>query len=206
MLTPDCAQWNHGTNAQQIFSLLALFTCLEALLGVINACLPVLKPIFNKFGDSSASAWISSVMSGTVPIFMRRSQLGSKWTNPPSATATKKEPGTAKETVREMPRWHGVSSKAADMMFPSPAMNVKSSTSLNSPIQTRGPLRSPNIPRGPPVPPKEDDYLASPTENWDRGKPAKGIRVQRMWDVESGISEESDRRPLDPWKGDRSRW
>jgi hypothetical protein len=35
---------NHGSNAQQIYSLIALFTCLEALLGVINACLPVLKP------------------------------------------------------------------------------------------------------------------------------------------------------------------
>ena len=156
-------------------------------------------------------------MSGTIPIFMRRSQLGSKWTSAPSATTTKKEPGTEKEIVREMPRWHGgshgsspplryVDSKAAGMMFPSPAMNVWSSPSLSSPIQTRGPLSTPRLPQAPPVPPKEDDYLASHTKNWDGGKPGKGIRVQRVWDVERGISEESDRWPLDRWKEDNSRW
>ena len=155
-------------------------------------------------------------MSGTIPIFMRRSQLGSKSSNTPSAT-TKKEPGTEKEIVREMPRWHGgshgsppplryVDSKAAGMMFPSPTVSVRSSPSLNSPIQTRGPLSTPFLPRGPPVPPKEDNYQASPTRDWDRGKHGKGVRVQRVWDVERGISEESDRQPLDRKKEDNSRW
>ena len=127
---------------------------------------------------------------------MRRGQLGSKWTNTPSATTKEKERGTEREMVREMPRWHGVSSKAADMMSPSPAMNVRSSPSLGSPIQTRGP----------PVPPKEDFHLASLTKNWDRGKSGSEVRVQRVWDVERGASEESDKRPLDSWKGDKSRW
>ena len=148
-------------------------------------------------------------MSGTIPIFMHRSQL----TNPPSATTTKKKPGTEQEIVREMPPWHGgtpppryVGSKAADMMFPSPAMNVRGSPSLSSPVQSRGPLGTPILPRGPPVPPKKDNYRASPTKDWDRGEPGKGVWVQRVWDVERGMSEESDKRPLGPWKGDNSRW
>ena len=192
---------NHGTNAQQIYSLLALFTCLEALLGVINACLPVLKPIFNRLGDSGASAWLSSVMSGTIPIFMRPSQMGSRWTTPAATTTKKKkqDSATGKE-MPEMPRWPGgpggpattspppryVDGKAADMMFASP-VGVRSPSS-SSPVR----------PRGPPVPPKEDDYRASPAKDWERRKGGRGIRVQKEWDVERSIGEESDRQPLDP--------
>ena len=186
---------NHGTNAQEIYSLIALFTGLEALLGVINACLPVLKPIFIKFGDSKASAWLSSVMSGSIPIFMRPSQMGSKWTTPSAMT---KDPGMEKE-MPEMPRWPGspgevrmmspppryVEDKAANMMFPSSVTNVRN-LPLGSPMPSR-----------PPVPPKDDDYRASPTRNWDRKQHGHGIRVQKEWDVERGMSEESDRQPLE---------
>ncbi len=45
-----------GINAQntlQQYATIALLTCLEALLGVINACLPVMKPIFTKLGANS---------------------------------------------------------------------------------------------------------------------------------------------------------
>lgn len=181
---------NHGSNAQQIYSLIALFTCLEALLGVINACLPVLKPIFNKFGDSKSSAWLSSVMSGTIPIFMRPNQMGSRWSNP---SAAKKDSGMEKE-MPEMPRLPGSHGRAATMS-PPPAANLRS-PSLSSPIQSRGP----------PVPPKGDHYQPSPTKDWDRRKHGKGIRVQKEWDVERGMSEESDRQPLDPRRDYNSRW
>ncbi len=57
-----------------------MLTSLEALLGVISACLPVLKPIFNKMrgtapksGDSSGVKEI--LKSGTIPVFMRVSQM-----------------------------------------------------------------------------------------------------------------------------------
>lgn len=33
--------------------MIALLTCLEALLGVINACLPVMKPVFTKLGGTN---------------------------------------------------------------------------------------------------------------------------------------------------------
>lgn len=123
----------------------------------------------------------------------------SKWTTP---SATKNEPGMEKE-LREMPEGHGmmspppryVNDKAANMMFPSPALNAKSPSS-SSPIQSRGP----------PVPPKEDGYQASPNPDRDRGQYGKGIRVQKEWDVERGFSEESDRQPLDPRRDHNSRW
>ena len=40
-------------NTMQQYSMIALLTCLEALLGVINACLPVMKPIFSRLGATS---------------------------------------------------------------------------------------------------------------------------------------------------------
>ena len=95
--------------------------------------------------------------------------------------------------VSPPPRY--VNNKAANMMFPPPAMNMRSPPS-SSPIQ----------PRRPPVPLKEDDYLANPTKDWDRGIHGKGIRVQKGRDIERGISEENDRQPLDPRRDYDSRW
>lgn len=40
-------------NTMQQYSMIALLACLEALLGVINACLPVMKPIFSRLGATS---------------------------------------------------------------------------------------------------------------------------------------------------------
>ena len=88
-----------------------------------------------------------------------------------------------------------VDDKAANMMFPSIAINVRSPSTI-SPVQ----------PRGPPVPPKGDNYQASPTKNWDRRKYGQSIRVQKEWDVERGISEENDRQPLNPRKDYDARW
>ena len=57
-----------------------MLTSLEALLGVICASLPVLKPIFDKMrGTAPKSGGRSDVneilKSGTIPIFMRVSQM-----------------------------------------------------------------------------------------------------------------------------------
>ena len=40
----------NGRNTKQQHSMIALLGCLEALLGVVNACLPVTKPVFRKLG------------------------------------------------------------------------------------------------------------------------------------------------------------
>ena len=196
---------NHVTNAQQVYSLVALFTCLEALLGVINACLPVLRPIFSKLSGSAPSAWLSSVMSGTITIFMRQSQLGSRWATP-STARNESAVGHEMPEMPRRPRGHErapVSSPlprceddtAANMVFPSSAANVRGLSS-SSPTQSRGPR----------VPPKADEYGMSPTRNSDRKNYGKGIRVQTEWDVKRGISEESDRQPLDPRRDYTSRW
>ena len=69
-------------NAQDVYALIALLTSMEVLLGVTNACLPVLKPIFNKLRGtapkSNSGGAVSEILkSGTIPIFMRVSQM---WT------------------------------------------------------------------------------------------------------------------------------
>lgn len=43
----------NAQNTQQQYETIALLTCLEALLGVTNACLPVMKPVFTKLGAIS---------------------------------------------------------------------------------------------------------------------------------------------------------
>ena len=43
----------NAQNTQQQYAMIALFTCLEGLLGVINACLPVMKPVFSKLGGAT---------------------------------------------------------------------------------------------------------------------------------------------------------
>lgn len=62
-VTTDINAYN--TAAQ--YALIALLTCLESSLGVVNACLPVMKPIFDKLKPSSLisamSAWTSSKRS-----------------------------------------------------------------------------------------------------------------------------------------------
>ena len=54
--------------------------CLEAILGVITACLLVLKPVFSKIRDSmkklsGRKGTMLSFKSGNIPILMRVSQI-----------------------------------------------------------------------------------------------------------------------------------
>ena len=43
----------NAQNTMQQYAMIALLTCLEALLGIINACLPVMKPVFRRLGATS---------------------------------------------------------------------------------------------------------------------------------------------------------
>ena len=54
--------------------------CLEAILGIISACLPVLKPVFDKLGDwfktfSRMGNTSSSLNYGTIPIWIQVSRM-----------------------------------------------------------------------------------------------------------------------------------
>ena len=71
-------------NAQDAYAVIAMLTTLEAHLGVINACLPILKPLFDKMrGGAPAKSGSGNgvreiLQSGTIPIFMRVSQMFSR--------------------------------------------------------------------------------------------------------------------------------
>lgn len=57
------------SNVSAQYALIALLTCLEASLGVVNACLPVSKPVFDKFKPAllvnAVSRWSSSTRSNS---------------------------------------------------------------------------------------------------------------------------------------------
>ena len=75
----------NAQNALQQYSTIALLTCLEALLGLINACLPVMKPIFSKLGATG--------------------MFSSFWTR--TATATSRKPINTPRSNRTEYLWRG---------------------------------------------------------------------------------------------------
>lgn len=60
--------------AQDTYCLIALLTSLEALLGVISACLPLLKPVFHKLRDTLSERGTNPTASSGIPSLMHRSQ------------------------------------------------------------------------------------------------------------------------------------
>ena len=67
----------NAENTQQQYAKIALLTCLEALLGVINACLPVLKPIVSKVRATGmfSSLWtITSTATSSRHVAIPRSR------------------------------------------------------------------------------------------------------------------------------------
>lgn len=76
-------------HAQDTYCHIALLSSLEALLGVISACLPLLKPLFCKVRESLPERGVKTAESGTVPIFMRKGQMEiSSSRNPSSKDCT----------------------------------------------------------------------------------------------------------------------
>lgn len=168
-------------NVQQIYSVIALLAGLEALLGVIDCCLPVIRPVFTKFArfqvwssftsslrgnPFSSFSWFSSgTHSGTHNSKSRNNgQVGNELHDLPSS----------KQTLAPI----FVDRKAATMMF----SHCNQSTSV---ISGGGPIR--------PVPKKSTFH--DTVSECDNAKGA-GIRVQRAWDVERGDSQEIEVRPL----------
>ena len=80
-----------------------MLSCLEALLGVVNACLPVLKPIYNKLRGTApkGGAEVNEILkSGTIPIFMRVSQMFTL------ASRKRKDSTNDGETLTENSTWY----------------------------------------------------------------------------------------------------
>lgn len=63
---------------QEAYSVIALLTSLETLLGIISACMPMMKPIVKKLYDvfpkRGADTPVTAT-SGSIPIMMRISQM-----------------------------------------------------------------------------------------------------------------------------------
>ena len=92
-------------HAQDIYCDIALLTSLEALLGVISACLPLLKPLLHKFIDSRSGRGTEqkrSLTSGTIHVAMRMSQVSSAPSEKPSSSASvsKADPSWYEEEVK----------------------------------------------------------------------------------------------------------
>jgi len=161
-----------------------------------------MKPIFTKLSSYKGASWLSSVMSGSIPIFIRPSQIGSKWKSDPSRSSTKKNSTSKMKYEDTLPkamplvqRWpsstkypHGsgtpvqgfqqspppryMESKPTHLMFAPPTYD---------PMGNPPPLKTPK----PPVPPKSRYY--SPTKRWE---------LVEEGDIERGESEETDRQRL----------
>lgn len=60
---------------------ICLLVALEGLLGIVSACLPVLKPVFNEVRATKTWLRVSKTgvdaVSATIPFIMRKSQMGS---------------------------------------------------------------------------------------------------------------------------------
>ena len=181
---------NHGFNSQRVYALVSLFANLEALLGTINACLPVLKPIYNKIASNKCSTWLSSVVSGSIPIFIRRSQMGSAW------KSTKRRSTYKQPIPEELSAWsptpnNGGNNKAtANSARSPPPRYVDTRTERPKHNMDASIDPAPETPK-PPVPPKSRVY--SPTGRWRQGdeKEDNAIYVERSWDVERGGSADS---------------
>jgi len=67
----------HSLSAQKAYSLIALLASMETLLGIISACLPMMRPIAKKLCDIFQKRGASTVTntSGSIPILMRISHM-----------------------------------------------------------------------------------------------------------------------------------
>lgn len=88
--------------------MIALLTCLEALLGVVNACLPVMRPIFTKFSDTKIYSFFASSSSSFTSGSGRSSGGGTSSTvsfQKPSRKQHYKIPDSSCTNTKEMHAW-----------------------------------------------------------------------------------------------------
>ena len=103
-------------HAQDTYCLIALLSSLEALLGVISACLPLLGPIFRKLRDSQSerrSHTIISSRSHRIPFVVRKSDI-------PTSSSRKQYSSESTSTTDSI--WNGteVEAKCARQDSPRP--------------------------------------------------------------------------------------
>ena len=90
--------------AKEGFALIALLTSLETLLGIITACLPLLKPVTKKLWrplPKRGSKSKNSSTSGTILVVMRMSRIFTSWSRKHSTGERLESPEPWRETPIE---------------------------------------------------------------------------------------------------------
>lgn len=168
-----------------------MLTSLEALLGVINACLPVLKPVYNKMrgtapkSGNDGSGVNEILKSGTIPIFMRVSQMF-------SLTSRKgKFLSSDEETLTESSAWYGEKKK-----------NTDNTGQCDNTVQCGVEVGKETAC----VTTKEISPPMTQKAERLRGIKAQEIHVRRDVDVESVASRDERGLGCERWEGRQERW
>ena len=96
----------NATNSVEQSALISLLTCLESLLGVVNACLPVSKPAFDKLRPDSLISALSSwtwTKRGATSCDYEMPVKPKEITWPVENRRTRKEWKTARESITSLP-------------------------------------------------------------------------------------------------------
>ena len=96
----------NGMNSAEQYALISLLACLESLLGVVNACLPVSKPVFDKLKlnslVSALSSWTSIKRGATSPDYeMHAKPKIITW--PVKNKSQREEKNTSQESITNLP-------------------------------------------------------------------------------------------------------
>ncbi|KAL9100716.1 MAG: hypothetical protein Q9163_003942 [Psora crenata] len=184
----------YGRNSPQIYATLVLLTCLEALLGVINTCLPIMRPVFIELGKARIWSYFPSASIIIGGAASKRSFFSRRSGNRSSNREGKNGSGGYAAGPRGKggegnPSWPTPQPRDPAHRFVDPKavrMTILSHPSQQSISTSEG---------APPPPPKSLDRQPDNLW-WEDKKAADGIVVQRDWDVERAGSAETDQRPL----------
>lgn len=175
-----------ASNAQEAYALIAMLTSLEALLGVINACLPVLKPIYNRMRGTAPKSGTNGsgvneiLKSGSIPIFMRVSQMLSLTSRKGKYSSSDEESLTESSSSA----WYGEKKKF--------------SNTAQCGVESRK--------EAPCVTTKETSPPMTQKAERMRGIKAQEILVRRDVDVESVASRDERVAGREGWEGRQERW
>ena len=167
----------NAQNTRQQYAKIALLTCLEALLGVINACLPVLKPIVSKV---RATGMFSSLWTKTST---------ATW---PKRIATPRSHRTdhlwrGGKNLRISPPRQIVHKDSLDMFSPDLPSDVRA-PSIPLPSFSWRPLSRFYLPRAEwehdPSDPKEDSDTCTTTHKYIGRRPSEGDSPTLPWQTQ----------------------
>ena len=166
----------NAQNTRQQYAKIALFTCLEALLGIINACLPVLKPVVSKLRSTG--------------------MFGSFWTKTSTATSPRHIASPGSRRADHL--WHGknlrispprqiVHKESLHMFSPDLLTDVRA-PSIPLPSFSWRPLSRFYLPRAEwehdPLDPREDRGTDTTTHRYVGRRPSEGDSPTLPWQTQ----------------------